>query len=261
MAGALGQRRFVGRVDAVARRARARRAARRGETPAASAPEDRLARQRLAHERSAPDRAAAVAADRRFTVSRACTAASAAPDSAAAAIVRAIRSALANGRAASWIDDDVGSLGHRAKRVGDRVLPPLAAGDDPQRLRRLRAGTRADRPRASAGSATIDLVDRRDARETPRRCARESAGRRSTAAAWAARRRSRWPRPPAAMIAVTYIGWANVDYSGASDCVRSAVRLRSLRTAIALDRGRDDRVDASASALASCSVGASIAGG
>jgi hypothetical protein len=36
-------------------------------------------------------------------VSRACTAASAAPDSTAAAIVLAINAALANGRAASWI--------------------------------------------------------------------------------------------------------------------------------------------------------------
>ena len=71
----------------------------------------------------------------RFTVSRACTAASAAPDSAAAAIVRAIRSG-ADERPRRVVNDDDVARGRGAKRVRHRVLPPRAAGHDPQRLGR-----------------------------------------------------------------------------------------------------------------------------
>ena len=91
MPGALGQRRFVGRVDA--------RVAERERVAQHVAPErlrrlreeDRLARERLARRPPSGRRACRPAAGR-FTVSRAGSAASAAPDSAAAAIVRAIRS-------------------------------------------------------------------------------------------------------------------------------------------------------------------------
>ena len=101
VAGALGERRLVGRVDA-GRPAPARREARRAGTPAASArdrsPRAAASRQRIAgvatcrppSRAASPCRAPAPPPARRRL-------------SAAAAIVRAIRSALANGRAASWM--------------------------------------------------------------------------------------------------------------------------------------------------------------
>ena len=73
-----------------------------------------------------------------LTVSRAATAASAAPLSAAAAIVFAINVALANGRAASCTTHDVRPVGHHLEGRGHGVLPARAAGDDAERLRGVR---------------------------------------------------------------------------------------------------------------------------
>ena len=157
MPGALGQRRFVGRIAAAAR---APRAGSRVETPAASAPE------RSTRAAASDGRSVCLPADPHWRIvpasrtaaspcrAQAC-AASAAPDSAAAAMVRAIRSALANGRAASWITTTSVCSATSLKRVGDRILPPRAAGDDPERLGRCRRRYAGGAAARSAGSATM----------------------------------------------------------------------------------------------------------
>ena len=125
----LGQRRFVGAL-----RIGARREGERGGQHLA--PEclrrlrqkDRLARQALPS-RSVEPSPGAVDHAPRFTVSRAGSAATAAPDSAAAAIVRVIRSAVTNGRAASWMTKTSVSRSGGAERIRHRVLPPASAGD------------------------------------------------------------------------------------------------------------------------------------
>ena len=99
-----------------------------------------------------------------FTVSLAGSAASAAPDSAAASIVRAIRSALANGRAASWIT----TMSARPRTLEPdphRVLPPRAARDD---ARRLAGGAEIRRRlgRQLGRQDDDDLVDAIGARRT-----------------------------------------------------------------------------------------------
>ena len=156
VAGALGERRLVGRVDAALRRAPARRAALAPKRLGRLREVDRLARQRFDDERvpvagrASPCRAPAAPPARR-------------PLSTAAAIVREIRSALANGRAASWITTTSLVVARGLERVRHRILPPRAAGDDPHRLRRgtqirRRIGGQLGRQRDD------DVVDRRDDR-------------------------------------------------------------------------------------------------
>ena len=57
----------------------------------------------------------------------------------AASIARAIRSAVTNGRAASWTSTMSRSAATRVERVRHRILPPLAAGHQPHRRARRRA--------------------------------------------------------------------------------------------------------------------------
>ena len=95
-------------------------------------------------------------------------------------------------------------VGDGAERGRHRILPPRAAGDDAQRLGRVRSGTPADRPARSGGSATTT--------SSTAGCVRNAVTLRSrivwppidsSCLGWPAPSRS--PRPPAAMIAVTYI--------------------------------------------------------
>ena len=168
---------------------------------------DRLARQRLGDDHRsastgcAAERPASTAS--RFTVSRAGSAASAAP-------IRGRRNRPRDrDRRSQTAAPRRGSrstslrVADGLKRVQHRILTPRAAGHDAQRLRRGPQVRRADRPTSSAGSATTTSSIAGMRRETRRRCARESDGRRRPAAAWARAPPNRRPRPPAAMIAVT----------------------------------------------------------
>ena len=172
-------------LAARARPARPRRSRRRRRAPSVErglqhvAPErlrrlrekNRLARQRLS---TGPAAGRRVSGPRlptaRFTVSRACTAASAAPDLGRGG--NRPRDQIRAGERARRVvnHDDVARLGRRAERVRDRVLAPLAARDDAQRLPNARArpaerDTPADRRRAPA-AARRRPRRRPDARET-----------------------------------------------------------------------------------------------
>ena len=115
--------------------------------------EDRLARQRL----GITD-AAAVAT--RLTVSVTATATIAAPCAAAASMDREISPRVTNGRAASWTSTMSDARRTRVERVGDRVLPPRAARDDPMRPPAVADPGRRRLGHESAGSATMTSVTR-----------------------------------------------------------------------------------------------------
>ena len=185
MAGALGQRGFVGGVSADAERLAqdlaSKRLRRLGQ-------KNRLARQRSTHE---VGRQPIGGPSRAFTVSRAGNAASAAPDSRPPRRWScAMRPALAKGRAASWTTTMSLSLGARAEtRVATESCRRAAARDHPQRLGGLHGDTRAARPRRRAGSATI--TSSTSGCERNAETLRSRIGRPATsAAAWAAPRRA-----------------------------------------------------------------------
>ena len=97
-------------------------------------------------------------------------------------------------------DDDVRRARHARKRVGDRILPPLAALDDLHRLATVaqvvrHAGGQVGRQRDD------DVGDAVAAKGRRRRCAAGWGGRRASGTASAARRRSGRRGPPAAMMA------------------------------------------------------------
>jgi hypothetical protein len=104
--------------------------------------EERSSRARSFHRRAVRGVRLQVGPTARFTVSRACSAASAAPDS-AAAVNRASDDVRAHERARRVVDHD--QLARRrggAKRVRHRVLTPIAAGDEAHRRRRVASARR-----------------------------------------------------------------------------------------------------------------------
>ena len=140
----------------------------------------------------------------RFTVSRDCIAATAAPDSAAAAIVRAMRSALANGRAASWMTmtSVAGPAARKALATESwrRSPPATMRSRVPARARKYSGGSST----SDCGSATITASISgcaANAATLRSRIGRPPTGSNCFGPAAPKRR----PRPPAAMMAVTCI--------------------------------------------------------
>ena len=167
----------------------------------------RLRQDRSARAAASRSRTAGPSPVPRFTVSLRRQRASAAPTRRAAAIVRAMSAALANGRAASWITTTSTS---RRSRPGTRWPPSPAAA---RRRPPARSGF--------GGHAQVRAADRRRPRPAARRRSRrwrrmreergdapleDRRARRRPAAASARAPPKRWPRPPAAMIAVVRTG-------------------------------------------------------
>ena len=166
----------------------------------------------------------------------------------AASIVRSIISALTNGRAASWMSDDLGSTDRRSQTRS----PPNP--DASRRRRRIVSGRTvapmyvgASRRAAAPAAARRSRVRRpTDANRTPRRCAPASSGRRPRAAASARAARIRRPAPPAAMMAVTRM-FANDDYTdgGGRGTIRFVDAARAIcsrtRSATSRTASRDER--------------------
>ena len=154
MPGPLGEHRFVGRRRRRRARARRRRRAPRAGRPAASAPGrssragSSRSRRRAAVRRASPCRATG---ERRRSPRRAPR-----PHRS----MRAIRSGVTNGRAASCTSTMSDRGVHAVERVGDRILPPRSALDDAQRPRRPTLSMPAAPRPASAGSTTMTSVTR-----------------------------------------------------------------------------------------------------
>ena len=151
VAGALGQRRFVGRLDARRGPARSPRPGRRAGTPAASAPERSC---RAESSRRSP--AAGSAGATRLTVSLTGSAAIAAPCS-SGRVDRARDQVRRHERPRRVVDQH--DVGRRGRRDRTHWPPNPAAARRPRRhataAGRARAASRRRRRRASAGSATM----------------------------------------------------------------------------------------------------------
>ena len=196
VAGALGERGLVGRFDAglaqrdgVAQHVDA-------ESPAASARGKSI---RAESSRRSPRRPASRLT--RFTVSLTGCAAIAAPCSAAASMVRLIRSSVTNGRAASCTSTISVPRIDGLEGVRHRVLPPRPAGHDAEAPAVARRRSAA-RPRAPA-AAPRSRRSRPDGCRTRRRCAAGSTAPPTSSSCFGTPAPSRRPAPPAAMMAVT----------------------------------------------------------
>ena len=224
VAGALGQRRLVGRLDAGLRRAPARRAStsRRNACGVCARKIDSrgsvsATNERRAAGRASPDRVALHGVARRQRRERR-----------ARFRRRGNRprdEVGARKRPRGVVDDD--HVARRARRPETRSSTESCRRAPPATTRSgfgvpRRYGGRIGR-RAPAGSATTtsSIVGMREERAS--RCARGSDARRPPAAAWARAPPNRWPRPPAAMMAVTNMGEAD-DYIGACAVCTSQVR-------------------------------------
>ena len=164
---------------------------------------DRLRAECVSHD----ERRRAIRRPTRFTVSRAGTAAIAAPDSAAASIVRSISSGVTNGRAASWTST-MSACGPTASNAcATESCRRRAAGDDANRPVPPVADVRADARRPARdgrrrrsrrrGSTCEERADAALRASTAHRCSSNCLG--------TARRCA--GRAAAAMMAVTRIGW------------------------------------------------------
>ena len=186
MPGALGEHGFVGGTRRCQRPAH--RAARRRGTPAASAP----GRSR----RAAASPTIDTGASPRLTVSCARSAAIAAlAPRRPLDRPRESDAAVTSGRAASWITTMSARVGDARKRVGHRILPPLAALDDLDRLARSSrrySGGRATRLRRQRHDEVGHASLRKEGIDA---ALQDRNARRASRAASDARRRSGRPAP------------------------------------------------------------------